>query len=115
MYWGDLARVCVLGSAALLPTAAVNFMRAMVKGQKRPLHIAVTMFRDKMDELLVQGMGKIPGPQRAKIEDVKAVRRGVDRRGSGANVKSDQPGGVYVASSSVALHSMSAPGRLPPP
>ena len=69
---------------------AVNFMRAMVKGQKRPLHIAVTMFRDKMDELLVQGMGKIPGPQRAKIEDVKAVRRGVDRRGSGAGQKTKQ-------------------------
>ncbi|HVX42119.1 MAG TPA: thiamine pyrophosphate-dependent enzyme [Gemmatimonadaceae bacterium] len=44
---------------------AVNFMRAIVRGQKNPIHIGVTMFRDKLDELLVQGVGAIPGPEGA--------------------------------------------------
>jgi thiamine pyrophosphate-dependent acetolactate synthase large subunit-like protein len=45
---------------------AVNVMKALVRGQRHPVRIAVTMFRDKLDEILVQGLGKIPGPERAK-------------------------------------------------
>ena len=42
---------------------AVNTMKALVRGQRHPVRIAVTMFRDKLDEILVQGLGKIPGPE----------------------------------------------------
>ena len=45
---------------------AVNMMKAIARGQPNPLRIGLTMFRDKVDELLVQGIGAIPGPQRAK-------------------------------------------------
>ncbi|HET7321215.1 MAG TPA: thiamine pyrophosphate-dependent enzyme, partial [Longimicrobiaceae bacterium] len=44
---------------------AVNFMRALARGEKNPVHIATTMFRDKLDEFLVQGIGAIPGPEGA--------------------------------------------------
>jgi hypothetical protein len=37
-------------------------MRALVRGQREPVRIAVTMFREKLDEILVQGVGRIPGP-----------------------------------------------------
>lgn len=40
---------------------AINFMKALARGQEHPLRIATTMFRDKVDELLVQGIGGIPG------------------------------------------------------
>jgi pyruvate dehydrogenase (quinone) len=42
---------------------AINFMKALAKGQENPIRIATTMFRDKVDEMLVQGIGGIPGPQ----------------------------------------------------
>jgi len=48
---------------------AVNFMRAIVRGQKDPVRIGLTMFRDKLDELLVQGVGAIPGPEGADSDD----------------------------------------------
>ena len=48
---------------------AVNFMRAIVRGQKNPVRIGLTMFRDKLDELLVQGVGAIPGPEGADSDD----------------------------------------------
>ena len=47
---------------------ALNFMRALARGEKHPLHLAATMFRDKLDELLVQGIGDIPGPEGAGKE-----------------------------------------------
>jgi pyruvate dehydrogenase (quinone)/pyruvate oxidase len=47
---------------------ALNFMKAMARGQPNPVRIGLTMFRDKVDELLVQGIGKIPGPQGAEQE-----------------------------------------------
>src|SRR5207247_4698337 len=72
---------------------ALNCMRAMAKGQKKPMHIAVTMFRDKLDELLVQGIGKIPGPQRATTEDVKRVQRGDGKRNARPQRKIRQPKG----------------------
>src|SRR5439155_371822 len=50
---------------------AVNMLRAIVKGQKEPLRIAVTMFRDKLDEVLVQGLGKIPGPEAPDEKDAE--------------------------------------------
>jgi len=50
---------------------AVNFMRAIVRGQKNPVRIGLTMFRDKLDELLVQGVGSIPGPEGADHDDDK--------------------------------------------
>ena len=50
---------------------AVNFMRALAKGQKDPVRIAATMFRDKITELLVQGIGKIPGPAEADEDGQK--------------------------------------------
>jgi pyruvate dehydrogenase (quinone) len=48
---------------------AMNYMRALVKGQKDPVRISLTMFRDKIDELLVQGIGPIPGPQGAARDE----------------------------------------------
>ncbi len=45
---------------------AINFMKAVAKGQEHPIRIATTMFRDKVDELLVQGIGGIPGPESAR-------------------------------------------------
>ena len=42
---------------------AINFMKAIARGQEKPIRIATTMFRDKLDEVLVQGIGGIPGPQ----------------------------------------------------
>jgi thiamine pyrophosphate-dependent acetolactate synthase large subunit-like protein len=48
---------------------AVNFMKSMARGQPQGGRIALTMFRDKLDELLVQGIGSIPGPQRPKKDD----------------------------------------------
>lgn len=46
--------------------AAVTFMKAMVKGQPNPVRIGLTLFRNKVDELLVQRIGPIPGPQSAQ-------------------------------------------------
>lgn len=55
---------------------AINFMKALAKGQEHPIRIATTMFRDKVDELLVQGIGNIPGPEgtehRARTESPDA-------------------------------------------
>ena len=48
---------------------AMNYMRALVKGQKDPVRISLTMFRDKIDELLVQGIGPIPGPEGAARDE----------------------------------------------
>lgn len=48
---------------------ALNYVRALVKGQKDPVRISLTMFRDKIDELLVQGIGPIPGPEGANQEE----------------------------------------------
>jgi len=45
---------------------AVNTMKALVRGQRDPVRIAVTMFRDKLDEIMVQGIGRIPGPEGVK-------------------------------------------------
>jgi len=39
---------------------ALNYMRALVKGQKDPIRISLTMFRDKIDELLARGIGVDP-------------------------------------------------------
>jgi len=44
---------------------AVNTLKALVKGQRHPVRIAATMFREKLTELLVQGIGAIPGPEGA--------------------------------------------------
>ena len=44
---------------------ALNMMRAVANGQPNPVRIGLTMFRDKVDELLVQGIGAIPGPEGA--------------------------------------------------
>ena len=53
--------------APLLPKIstehALNFVKALARGQENPIRIATTMFRDKLDEVLVQGIGGIPGPQ----------------------------------------------------
>ncbi len=52
-----------------IPTEqAVNFMKAMAKGQPNPVRIGLSMFRNKVDEILVQGIGRIPGPQGAEKE-----------------------------------------------
>jgi hypothetical protein len=49
-----------------IPTEqAINFMKAMAKGQPNPVRIGLSMFRNKVDEILVQGIGGIPGPQGA--------------------------------------------------
>ncbi len=48
---------------------AVNMMKAIVRGQRNPVRIAVTMFRDKLTEMLVQGVGAIPGPDGAHDGD----------------------------------------------
>jgi pyruvate dehydrogenase (quinone)/pyruvate oxidase len=45
---------------------AVNTLKALVKGQRHPVRIAATMFREKLTEVLVQGIGAIPGPEGAK-------------------------------------------------
>lgn len=45
---------------------ALNMMRAVAKGQPNALRIGLTLFRDKIDEVLVQGVGSIPGPKGAK-------------------------------------------------
>lgn len=53
-----------------IPTEqAINFMKAMAKGQPNPVRIGLSMFRNKVDELLVQGIGRIPGPQGAEKEE----------------------------------------------
>lgn len=44
-------------------------VRAMVKGQPNRTRIGLTLFRDKVDELLVQGLGPIPGPEGARGDD----------------------------------------------
>jgi pyruvate dehydrogenase (quinone)/pyruvate oxidase len=50
-----------------IPTEqAINFMKAMAKGQPNPVRIGLSMFRNKVDEILVQGIGGIPGPQAAE-------------------------------------------------
>ena len=40
---------------------AMNMMRAVAKGQPNSMRIGLTLFRDKVDEVLVQGLGAIPG------------------------------------------------------
>ena len=50
---------------------AINFTKAIVRGQRHPARIALTLFRDKVDEMLIQGIGPIPGPERAKRGDGK--------------------------------------------
>ena len=50
---------------------AINFTKAIVRGQQHPARIALTLFRDKVDEMLIQGIGPIPGPERAKRGDGK--------------------------------------------
>ena len=47
----------------------LNMVRAMVKGQPNRARIGLTLFRDKVDELLVQGIGPIPGPEGARGDD----------------------------------------------
>jgi pyruvate dehydrogenase (quinone)/pyruvate oxidase len=54
---------------------AVNFMKAMARGQPGRGRIALTMFRDKLDEALVQGAGMIPG--------VRGARKGDGASGNG--------------------------------
>ena len=50
-----------------IPTEqAINFMKAMARGQPNPVRIGLSMFRNKVDELLVQGFGSIPGPRAAE-------------------------------------------------
>lgn len=48
---------------------AVNMVKALARGQPNRARIAITMFRDKVDELLVQGIGKIPGPEGADRDE----------------------------------------------
>lgn len=48
---------------------ATNMIKAIARGQPNPVRIGLTMFRDKVDELLVQGFGPIPGPQGATRGD----------------------------------------------
>jgi pyruvate dehydrogenase (quinone)/pyruvate oxidase len=45
---------------------AVNTLKALAKGQRHSVRIAATMFREKLTEVLVQGIGAIPGPEGAK-------------------------------------------------
>ena len=45
---------------------AINVVKAIARGQPSRVRIGLTMFRDKVDELLVQGFGAIPGPRGAK-------------------------------------------------
>jgi pyruvate dehydrogenase (quinone)/pyruvate oxidase len=45
---------------------AINMVRAMAKGQPNRTRIGLTLFRNKVDELLVQGLGPIPGPEGAR-------------------------------------------------
>ncbi len=59
---------------------AVNMAKAIAKGQSNPVQIGLTMFRDKVDEVLVQGIGSIPGPQRARRNGKDTARRR-DREG----------------------------------
>jgi pyruvate dehydrogenase (quinone)/pyruvate oxidase len=47
---------------------AINFTKAIVRGQQHPVRIGLTLFRDKVDELLIQGIGAIPGPEGAKTK-----------------------------------------------
>lgn len=42
---------------------AINMMKALARGQKSRGRIALTMFRDKLDEVMVEGIGPIPGPR----------------------------------------------------
>ncbi|HEX2079879.1 MAG TPA: thiamine pyrophosphate-binding protein [Longimicrobium sp.] len=48
---------------------AINMVRAMAKGQPSSARIALTLFRDKVDEILVQGLGPVPGPLGAAGDD----------------------------------------------
>jgi pyruvate dehydrogenase (quinone)/pyruvate oxidase len=45
---------------------AMNMLKAMVRGQPNRVRIGLTMFGEKMDELLIQGLGAIPGPKGAR-------------------------------------------------
>lgn len=47
---------------------AINFSKAVLKGQPNPIRLGLTMFRDKVDEVLVQGIGAVPGPEGAGRE-----------------------------------------------
>lgn len=66
---------CVVDAdeAALPPKVTVeqglNMMRALTRGQPNAVRIGLTLFRDKLDELLIQGVGAIPGPEGAARGD----------------------------------------------
>jgi thiamine pyrophosphate-dependent acetolactate synthase large subunit-like protein len=49
---------------------ASNMMKAFARGQPNRVRIALTMFRQKLDEVLVQGIGPVPGPKGAAREEV---------------------------------------------
>ncbi len=48
---------------------AVNFSKAVLRGQPNPVRLGLTMFRDKVDEVLVQGFGTVPGPKGAERDE----------------------------------------------
>ncbi|MGQ0563186.1 MAG: thiamine pyrophosphate-dependent enzyme [Gemmatimonadota bacterium] len=47
------------------PEQAINMAKAFARGQPNPVRIGLTLFRDKVEELMVQGVGPIPGPSGA--------------------------------------------------
>ena len=49
---------------------ASNMMKAFARGQPNRVRIGLTMFRQKLDEVLVQGIGPVPGPEAAAREEV---------------------------------------------
>jgi pyruvate dehydrogenase (quinone)/pyruvate oxidase len=49
---------------------AANMMKAFARGQPNRVRIGLTMFRQKLDEVLVQGIGPVPGPEGAAREEV---------------------------------------------
>lgn len=58
-----------------IPTGqAINFMKAMARGQPSPVRIGLRMFCNEMDELLVQGFGSIPEPEGAQEDEDPDVR-----------------------------------------
>ena len=59
----------------------LNLMRALARGQKHPVRIAATMFREKITELMVQGIGKIPGPDEARDGEEDESGDGDGKRG----------------------------------
>jgi thiamine pyrophosphate-dependent acetolactate synthase large subunit-like protein len=45
---------------------AINFTKALVRGQRDRVRIGLTLFRDKLDETMIQGVGVVPPIRKTK-------------------------------------------------